>query len=192
VFHKFIPFRDNMGMVLRLGTKGHTSHWAAYELGPWHNAAEWQQYQQLGELAYMAKEKRQAIEFIKANPGWYVWTSMRRAFFLWTGYWSFDRDYLRQEPLDPPNVVVCTTCTVLALFGLWLAFRRNLKTAIPYAMVLFAFPAIYYITSPEVYYRRPIDPFFVILIAYVLTSSRLRRRKAGRAAEREYEELLVT
>lgn len=192
VFHKFIPFRDNMGMVLRLGTKGHTSHWAAYELGPWHNAAEWQQYQQLGELAYMAKEKRQAIEFIKANPGWYVWTSMRRAFFLWTGYWSFDREYLRQEPLDPPNVVVCTTCTVLALFGLWLAFRRNLKTAIPYAMVLFVFPAIYYITSPEVYYRRPIDPFFVILIAYVLTSSRLRRRKAGRAAEREYEELLVT
>jgi hypothetical protein len=29
--------------------------------------------------------------------------------------------------------------------------------------VLFSFPLIYYITSPEVYYRRPIDPFLVIL-----------------------------
>lgn len=56
VFHKFIPFRDNMGMVLRLGIKGNTSPWAAYELGPWHNGAEWQQFQSLGELGYMAKE----------------------------------------------------------------------------------------------------------------------------------------
>jgi 4-amino-4-deoxy-L-arabinose transferase-like glycosyltransferase len=192
VFHRFIPFRDNMGMVLRLGTKGHTSHWAAYELGPWHNQAEWDEFQNLGELGYMAKEKRQAMDFIKANPGWYVWTTMRRAVFLWTGYWSFSRDYLREEPLDPPNIFVCTTCTVLALFGLWLAFRRKRKTALPYAMVLFVFPAIYYITSPEAYYRRPIDPLFVVLIAYALTSSRLRRRKAAHTEEAEYEELLVT
>jgi hypothetical protein len=34
-----------------------------------------------------------------------------------------------------------------------------------YALVLVSFPAIYYITSPEVYYRRPIDPLIVILAA---------------------------
>jgi hypothetical protein len=34
---------------------------------------------------------------------------------------------------------------------------------LPYAFVLFSFPLIYYITSPEVYYRRPMDPLFVIL-----------------------------
>src|SRR5208283_5145412 len=44
VFHRIIPFRDNMGMVLRLGTKGTTSHWAPYELGPWHNDAEWNEF----------------------------------------------------------------------------------------------------------------------------------------------------
>ena len=193
VFHRFIPFRDNMGLVLRLGTKGHTSHWAAYELGPWHNEAEWKQFQDLGELGYMAKEKRQAKEFIGAHPGWYVWTSMRRAFFLWTGYWSFDRGYLQQEPLDPPNIFVCSTCTILALLGLWWAFQFDPRTAVPYAIVLFVFPAIYYITSPEAYYRRPIDPFFVILIAYALTCGKLKRRKqAEEAEELEYEDLLVT
>ena len=69
------------------------SHWAAYDLGPWHSDAEWQQFQQLGELGYMAKEKKQAVEFISANPGWYAWTTLRRAVFIWTGFWSFDRSY---------------------------------------------------------------------------------------------------
>jgi hypothetical protein len=41
--------------------------------------------------------------------------------------------------------------------------RADLSGALPYALVLFSFPLVYYITSPEVYYRRPIDPFFVIL-----------------------------
>ena len=50
------------------------------------------------------KKKQQAVEFIRANPGWYMRTSIRRAVFLWTGYWSLDREYLKEEPLDPPNI----------------------------------------------------------------------------------------
>ena len=163
VFHRVIPFRDNMGLVLRLGTKGDTSYWGPYELGPWHNPQEWNEFRELGELGYMDRKKRQAIEFIRAHPGWYLWTSLRRAFFLWTGYWSLDHAYLEQEPLDPPNILFCTTLTVLALLGLRRALRSDFSGTLPYAIVLFSFPLIYYITSPEVYYRRPIDPFFVIL-----------------------------
>ena len=158
-----------MGMVLRLGTKGATSHWAAYDLGPWHNDAEWQQFQQLGELGYMEKEKTQAVEFIGSNPGWYAWTTLRRAVFIWTGYWSLDRGYLAEEPLDPPNIVLCTLLTVLTLIGLWRAFRWNPSAALLFTLVLAIFPAIYYITSPEVYYRRPIDPLIVILAASLVT-----------------------
>ncbi|MGA3103979.1 MAG: glycosyltransferase family 39 protein [Terriglobales bacterium] len=163
VFHRFVPFRDNMGIVLRLGTKGTTKHWGAYELGPWHNDAEWNEFQQLGEFGYMQHKKQQAVEFIRANPGWYMWMNLRRAVFLWTGYWSVDREYLKEEPLDPPNIFFCTILTVLALLGLWRALRADFSGNLPYALVLFSFPLIYYITSPEVYYRRPIDPFFVIL-----------------------------
>ena len=163
VFHRIIPFRDSMGLVLRLGTKGSTSYWGPYELGPWHNDREWNEFKRLGELGYMDKKKQQAVEFIRANPRWYVWTTMRRAFFLWTGYWSLDRAYLAEEPLDPPNILLCVTLTVLALLGLRRALRTDFSGALPYALVLFSFPLIYYITSPEVYYRRPIDPFFVIL-----------------------------
>jgi 4-amino-4-deoxy-L-arabinose transferase-like glycosyltransferase len=176
VFHRVVPFRDNMGIVLRLGTKGTTSHWGAYELGPWHNEAEWNEFQRLGELKYFDRKKQQAVEFIRANPGWYAWTSARRAVYLWTGYWSVDREYLKEEPLDPPNILFCTTLTVLALLGLWRALRADWSASLPYALVLFSFPLIYYITSPEVYYRRPIDPFFVILAVWAVLPAAEKRR----------------
>jgi len=183
VFHRFVPFRDNIGIVLLMGIKGDTSHWGPYELGPWHNPQQWNEFKQLGELAYFDQKKRQAIEFIRTHPGWYVWTSVRRAFFLWTGYWSFDRVYLEQEPLDPPNVFFCSTLTVLALLGLWRALRADWSGTLPYALVLFSFPLIYYITSPEVYYRRPIDPFFVIL-AVVAVIPDAAKKKGGQLAAR--------
>jgi hypothetical protein len=181
VFHRVVPFRDNMGIVLRLGTKGTTSHWGAYELGPWHNEQEWDEFKKLGELSYMDKKKRQAIEFIRANPGWYAWAAVRRAVYLWTGYWSLDRAYLHEEPLDPPNILFCTTLTVFALLGLRRALRADCGGALPYALVLFSFPLIYYITSPEVYYRRPIDPFFVIL-AVVAVMPNAAKKKGGQLA----------
>ena len=184
VFHRIVPFRDGMGLVLRLGTKGDTDYWGPYELGPWHNKAEWDEFKQLGELGYMDKKKQQAMEFIRANPGWYLWTTCRRAFFLWTGYWSLDREYLKQEPLDPPNIFFCSTLTLLTLFGLWRAMRKNWSRSLPYALVLFSFPLIYYITSPEVYYRRPIDPYFVILAVVALMPA---SRKKDRTTEMEKE-----
>jgi hypothetical protein len=111
----------------------------------------------------MDRKKQQAIESIRAYPGWYAWTSLRRALYLWTGYWSLDRAYLAEEPLDPPNIFLCTTLTILALLGLRRALKTDFAANLPYALVLFSFPLVYYITSTEVYYRRPIDPFFVIL-----------------------------
>jgi 4-amino-4-deoxy-L-arabinose transferase-like glycosyltransferase len=183
-FHRFIPFRDNMGMVLRLGTKGATTHWAPYDLGPWHSDAEWEQFQRLGELGYMEKEQKQAVEFIGGHPSWYAWTSLRRMVYMWTGFWSFDRVYLAQEPLDPPNIILSTIFTALALIGLWRAFRFEPAIAVLYALVLISFPVVYYVTSPEVYYRRPIDPLIVILAASLVPA-----RKMKREAREELEDL---
>src|SRR5262249_35004289 len=149
----------NIGLVLRLGTRGSTDYWGPYELGPWNSRAEWEEFKQSGELAYMASKKHQAITFIKAHPGWYLFTSLRRFVFIWTGYWSLDKTYLDQEPLDPPNIVFCSTLTILTLWGLRKAFAHRKLAAVHSAIILLIFPLIYYVTSPEVYYRRPMDPF---------------------------------
>jgi hypothetical protein len=169
-FHEFVPFRDTLGLELYVGNNGDTSHWHPNAAGPWHNDAEYAEYQQLGELNYMARKKHQAVQFISHHPGLFLLTSLRRAGYLWTGFWSLDRNYLRQEPLDLANIPFLTTLSVLALLGLVRAFRADAAAAAPYAIVLVFFPAIYYVTHPEVYYLRPLDPIVAILAASLVQS----------------------
>ncbi|MGA8200088.1 MAG: hypothetical protein WB814_08495, partial [Candidatus Sulfotelmatobacter sp.] len=94
----------------------------------------------------------------------------RRVVYLWTGFWSFSRRYLQEEPADPFNIVFCTGLTILTLLGLRRAWLLSPHIAMPYMLVFLFFPIIYYLTHPEDYYRRPIDPQYVVLAAYAVAS----------------------
>ncbi len=178
-FHKFIPVRDGFGLELYLGNSGFTHHWANRSVHPNHSDAELAEYEQSGEIAYMAHKQQQATDYIKAHPGWFVWVSMRRALYLWTGYWSFESSYLKEEPLDPPNVFMGTVTSGLALLGLWRAFKVNHAIAIRFAGVLLFFPLTYYISHPEAYYFRPLDPLILVLGMYAVTGF-IKRRGGAR------------
>ena len=184
VFHRFVPFRDTMGMELWIGNNGDTSHWRPTMIGPWHNAQDWEQFKQLGELRYMARDQRWALAYIDAHPGFFVVTTLRRILYLWTGFWSFSRSYLAQEPLDVPNIFFSVSLTALCLIGLWRAFRANAMMAAPYAVMLLSFPVVYYFTHVEVYYRRQIDPMMLVLAVYAITTM---ARKKVETHEREEE-----
>jgi len=123
-------------------------------------------------LNYMAEKERQAFDFISGHPGWFARQTVRRIVYLWTGYWSLDSRYLEQEPLDPPNIFFCSALTALALLGMWRALRKDFSAALPYALVLIVFPLVYYVTHPEVYYRRQIDPMFLVLGVFAVVSPR--------------------
>ncbi|HEY6301624.1 MAG TPA: glycosyltransferase family 39 protein [Terriglobales bacterium] len=174
LFHRFILFRDSMGLELRAGNNGDTSYWASYALssalsrkiGPWHNEAEWQRFKQIGEIAYMEENKEKAIAFIRANPRFFAVMTVRRFVFVWTHFWSFSHYYLEQEPDDPINVVFNTLFTVLTLIGLRRAFRVNQPVAVLYALIFLFFPAVFYFTHVEVYFRRQIDPLMLVLAVY--------------------------
>jgi hypothetical protein len=174
VFHRFIPFRDTMGLELLIGNNGDTSYWLpaalgsalTHKIGPWHNDAEWQRFKQIGELAYMAECKEKAIAYIRANPRWFAIVSVRRFVFIWTHFWSFSPYYLAQEPDDPVNVAFNTLFTLLTMIGLWRAFRVNKPVAALYALVFLFFPVMFYFTHVEVYYRRQIDPMMLVLAVY--------------------------
>ncbi len=171
-FHQFIPLRDGMGLELWVGNNGDTSHWHPPKAGPWHNEAEFAEFKRLGEVPYMAKKRQMALAYIRAHPAWFVAVSMRRVVYLWTGFWSFDRSYIREEPMDVPNILVATTVLTLALMGLRRASRGQVGTAVPYLCVLIFFPLVYYVTHPEAYYLRPVDPFTVILGIYAVTGNK--------------------
>ena len=103
--------------------------------------------------------------------------TVRRFVYLWTGYWSLSRAYLKEEPLDPPNIFVCTTLTILMLMGLFRTARDNPSIATRYAIAFAFYPAVYCLTHPETYYTRPLDPLINILAAYAVVSFLAGRKK---------------
>jgi 4-amino-4-deoxy-L-arabinose transferase-like glycosyltransferase len=174
-FHTIFPFRDILGLELHIGNHGDASHFAPGRDHPSTNEAEMKAYAELGEIRYMAKKKHEALEFISSHLGWFVRTTLRRVLYMWTSFWSFDPDYLAQEPFDIPNIFLTVVIDALALAGLYQAFRRGSSVAVPFALVLLFFPMVYYVTHWEDYYRRPIDPVFVVLASSAVLSWFARR-----------------
>ena len=72
VFHRVVPFRDNMGLFSAwhkgktslLGSRTNSVPGTTRPSG--RNSSSW------ANLGYLDKKKQQAIEFIRANPGWYA------------------------------------------------------------------------------------------------------------------------
>ncbi len=181
IFHRFIPIRGGYGLELYIGNNGYSTRWVNSNLHPNHNDAELNEYERLGELAYMDHKKQQGEAFIRAHPGWFLWMTARRALYMWTGYWSFSHEYLKDEPLDPPNIFVDTTMTILGLVGLWHVFRRHASLGVRFAIVLIFFPLAYYFSHPETYYFRPVDPL-IVLLAAVAIAGRSKKGASLRAS----------
>jgi hypothetical protein len=163
LFGRFIPMRDSMGLEMWMGNNGYSERFTSDQLHPLHDANELAMYNSMGELAYMDWKSTQARTYIRAHEGWFARMCLRRAVYLWTGYWSFDAEYLKMEPMDPFNVPFQTCLTLLALAGLWIAWRSNPWEALRYAGVLFLFPVVYYFSHPEPYHMRAVDPLMVLL-----------------------------
>jgi len=168
-FHQFIPIRSGFGLELYIGNSADSLHWVDRSLHPNHNDAELAEYAQRGEPAYMARKAQQATQYIHSHPAQYLSRVARRVVYVWTGFWSFDRAYLAEEPLDVPNIFLSTTMTVLALAGLRQMRRQHTGLAVRFVIVFVFFPLPYYFSHPETYYLRPVDPLIVALAAYFVT-----------------------
>jgi 4-amino-4-deoxy-L-arabinose transferase-like glycosyltransferase len=168
-FYRFIPIRSGLGLELYIGNSADSLHWVDRSLHPNHSDAELAEYARLGEMAYMAHKAQQARLYVRAHPAQYVYRVLRRILYIWTGFWSWQRAYLAEEPLDVPNIFLSTTMTVLAIAGLRRLWRVNAALAVRFGIVFVFFPLVYYFSHPETYYFRPVDPLIVILAAYFVT-----------------------
>lgn len=181
-FHRFIPVRSGFGLELYIGNNGYSKRWVNSSLHPNHSDAELAEYEREGEMAYMDHKLQQGKSYIRANPGWFLKMTCRRILYMWTGYWSFSREYLKDEPLDPPNIFLDTTMTLLALAGLRRIFKRDNSVAARFAIVLLFFPLAYYISHPETYYFRPVDPIIVVLAAVAVAGGSRKGRSLQASA----------
>jgi 4-amino-4-deoxy-L-arabinose transferase-like glycosyltransferase len=184
LFHKMIPVRSGLGLELYIGNNGYDLSWVNRDLHPNHNAAEQSEYERDGEIAYMNHKQDQAMDYIKAHRAWYAKMTARRFIYLWTGYWSLSPAYLKEEPLDPPNIFVCTTLTILMLIGLIKTARENPSLAARYVIAFLFYPAVYCLTHPETYYIRPLDPLIDILAAYAVVGFWIHREKSKEEDQR--------
>lgn len=184
-FRQPVFLQDGFPLAFCVGNVGNSVNWWNAAQDPSGNPAQMAEVHRIGEQAYMAKKWVEAREFLEKNPGTFVWRSIRRFVFMWTGYWSFNPKYLREEPTDPENIPFCTAVTILALIGLRKLFQKDASQATFYALLLAVYPLVYYITHPDTAYRHPIDPEIVILACCAIVSWRTSARKKKMDARRE-------
>lgn len=164
-FGKFIFIRSNFGAELRLGNgPGADGTWMSY-LHPTQNALALEQYEQMGEIAYVAERKRQAMDFIRADYGRFAWISFKRFVYYWGGR---PRSSEMSALVDNSAFLASS---ILAFWGLGRALRKHQPDAWLFLWLLVCYPAIYYFVYPHSRYRHPIEPLMAILIAYLISEA---------------------
>ncbi len=167
VFGQFVFIRSNFGAELRLGNgPGADGTWMDY-LHPTKNIYEMRRYKELGELAYVAERKREAMAYIRRDYTRFAGLSLRRFFFYWGGL-----------PKAEENPVVVffrkslfAASSVLAFWGLGRALRKHKPGAWLFFWLVLIYPLVYYFLFPRPRYRHPIEPELGILMLYVISEA---------------------
>lgn len=170
-FGKFVFIRSNFGAELRLGNgPGANGTWMEF-LHPSQNVFEMRRYRQLGELAYVAERKREALAFIREDYVRFAGLSLKRFIYYWGGL-----PRLSEIPaLAPFKDSIFLASSVLGFWGLGRALRQRRPGAWLFFWLILSYPTVYYFVFPHPRYRHPIEAELGILIVYVISET---RRKA--------------
>ena len=159
-----IPFKNGFWLEVCVGNVNNSLHWWDGLEHPSGSTRESARFERLGEMRYLAAKHEEAVTYIKRHPGAYALRFLRHVVFMWTGFWSFNHEYLRQEPFDPENICFLSLLSLLSLAGLCRMFREGSSTiAMLYLLVLLVFPVPYYLSHLDPGFRHPVDPLLVIL-----------------------------
>ena len=169
-FGEFVFVKGNFGMELRLGNfEGSSGLSGGRLLHPAGNDGEFERFRQMGELSYSKESKRQALDFIAAHPGTFIWLTVKRVWYFWTGNSQLLQIFPLSGRFVAARYILFTLVSLLAFVGVFLAFR-NRNPAVPlFAISLIVFPLVYYVTHPTPRYRHPIEPVIVLLAVYAIT-----------------------
>ena len=175
-FGTFIFIRSNFGAELRLGNgPGADGIWMSW-VHPSQNVFEMRRYERMGETAYVAERRREAMDFIRADYRRFAWLSVKRFIYYWGGL-----PRLSEIPaLAPFKNSLFLATSVLAFWGLARAVRHRRPGASLFLLLLLTYPTIYYFVFPHPRYRHPIEPELAIL-AVSLISEASPAGKAKRA-----------
>ena len=171
IFGEFVFIRDNLGAELRLGNGPWAYGTWMYYLHPTQNNYAMQQYEKMGELAYIAERKRQALGFIQDDPSRFLRLSLKRFIYYWAGV---PRSSEIPQLAQTKNSLFLAS-SVLAFWGLGRALRKRKFGAPLFFWLILVYPAVYYIVFPYPRYRHPIEPEIAILGVFLITEAEKKR-----------------
>lgn len=178
-FGKFIFIRDNFGAELRLGNgPGADGSWMQY-LHPTQDIYAMRQYTAMGELAYIAMRKRQALDYIEADYPRFAVLCFKRFIYYWAGPPRSAQVWWLAEVKNS----LFLASSVLMFWGLGRALRQRRPGARLLFWLILLYPAVYYAVFPSPRYRQPIEPEVAILGVYLLTETGKKKQREipGRA-----------
>jgi len=169
VFHQLLPFRSNFGLELRLGNYPGGMGVRALSMHPTQNDQELEKYRRMGEVAYIAEKKREALDSIAHHLGTFAKLTVLRFLMWWTGEeWKIHGTGRIATWGTAGQVFGLGMESFLTFLSLFLSFRSGKKDAMPYAIFLLFYPLVYYVTFPELRFRHPLEPLMAVLCVYAL------------------------
>jgi hypothetical protein len=163
--------RSNFGAELRIGNgPGADGTWREY-LHPTQNVYQMRLYRQMGEVAYVAERKREAVAFIREDYPRFLAISLKRFIYYWGGVPRLSEI----AALAPIKNSVFMASSLLALWGLGRALRQQRPGAWLFLWLILSYPAVYYAVFPHPRYRHPIEPELGILIVYVISEAEKKK-----------------
>lgn len=154
--HAFVPLRSNMGYELWQGNRPGADGFFEAKLHPNVNAADYDRYQALGELAYMGEKSKLAKRWIEANPRRFAELTLERVLYFWGG-------------IERTRSALLILSTSLLSFAGWAAllaltrFHRNLAAI--FAVPLLLLPVPYYVCHPDFRFWSLLAPTLTVLCA---------------------------
>jgi 4-amino-4-deoxy-L-arabinose transferase-like glycosyltransferase len=166
-FGQLVFIRSNFGAELRLGNgPGADGTWMDY-LHPTKNVFEMRRYRELGELAYVAERKVEAMAYIREDYARFAGLSLKRFIYYWGGL-----------PKASDNPVLgffrnslFLASSLLAFWGLGRALRKGKPGAWLFLWLILSYPLVYYFVFPHPRYRHPIEPELGILMVFVISEA---------------------
>jgi hypothetical protein len=166
VFHRFIPFRSNLGYELYIGNNENYDqrHWGLPAVVT--QDMETLRYLRMGETAFMDEETRKAKAFIRSHPREEVQLIEWRFVAFWMGVADPWRTFKETDSWLIRGILLGDLLSSAgAVLGIGVLFLRRSVYAVPLAAYPVVFPLLYYLTHTSLRYRHPIDPVVLLLTA---------------------------
>jgi hypothetical protein len=179
-FGKPIFVRGNFGAEFRMGNgPGAEGYWMFWQ-HPTQDPVEFANYKRMGEAQYVSGRQREAMQWIRQDPNRFAQITLKRILLFWAGIPR--SEVIRGFDIRDLSEAAFFFSSALSFLGLVLMLRNRLRGSFVFAVSLFVYPMIYYLTFAHERYRHPIEPLMVLLAVYPVAEA-LSNRKRPQAAE---------